>query len=270
MEAVPGTFEIDSYHTLLTTRVIGRNLIFEPSVGSTMDVARDAATHGAAEGTLVVADEQTAGRGRLDRSWVNPPGVNLASTLILRPPATALREIAMIAPLAIVASIETVAGQRADIKWPNDVVAHGARSGAPLKIAGVLIETSLSEGDGALVLLGAGVNVNWDPRDHAEIRDIATSVMVQSGHPVHRESLLAAYAASFETLYDRVIAGESVLDEWRAKLMTLGQPVLASWPGGSVEGTAEDVDADGSLLVRTAAGDIVAVEAGDVTLRREG
>lgn len=256
-------FDVTRFHGLLRTASFGRNFIFEESVGSTMDLARDAAAHAAPEGTVSFADEQTAGRGRLGRSWITPPATNLAATLLLRPPASVLRAIAMITPLAICDAVEEIAGIRADIKWPNDVQISGK------KLAGVLIEVPQPPADGGpgVVLVGTGINVNFDPREHAEIRDIATSLHAELGHEIDREALLASYLAHFEQLYLAAKSGASVRDRWREQLVTLGQDVRASWQGGSAEGVAEDVDADGALLVRRADGALVRVEAGDVTLR---
>jgi BirA family biotin operon repressor/biotin-[acetyl-CoA-carboxylase] ligase len=254
-------FDLTRFHSLLKTRAFGRNFIFEPSVGSTMDVARDAALRGAVEGTLAAADEQTAGRGRLGRTWVTPSAVNLASTLLLRPPRSVLRDIAMMTPLAICHAVQDAAGIRPDIKWPNDVQIGGK------KVAGILIESDLSDEHRPFVLVGAGINVNFDPREYEEIRDVATSLRVETGHDVDRESLLASYLAHFERLYDEAKAGESTRDRWRERLITIGQQVRAAWPGGSAEGVAQDVDASGALIVRQADGTLVTVEAGDVTLR---
>ena len=253
-------FDTGRFRRLLRTDAFGRNLLFEREVASTMDLARDAAAAGAAEGTLALADAQTAGRGRLGRSWVTPPAANLASTLVLRPPAPVLRQVAMIAPLAIVRAVEEITGLRCDIKWPNDVQAAGK------KLAGVLIETDVHD-DGALVLVGAGVNVNFDPGTVDELRGIATSVQVEKGRTGDREALLAAYLLHFERLYAAARAGESARGPWRDRLVTLGQRVTATTPAGTVEGTAENVAADGALLVRTAEGTLITVEAGDVTLR---
>jgi BirA family biotin operon repressor/biotin-[acetyl-CoA-carboxylase] ligase len=277
IDAAP--FDPERFHALLTTESFGRSLTFEPTVGSTMDLARDAAAHGAPEGALVCADEQTAGRGRLGRTWITPPATNIAATLILRPPPAVLRDIAMIAPLAIAHAIEDVAGIRPGLKWPNDVQLNGK------KVAGILIEVPqppappeslpsppVGERLGVraelgVVLVGTGINVNFDPRTIDEIRDVATSIIVETGAPADRESLLAAYAGHFERLYTAALAGTSPRDEWRERLVTIGREVRASWQGGSAEGLAEDVDADGALLVRTAPGALVRVEAGDVTLR---
>lgn len=255
-------FDPVRFNGLLTTRAFGQNLIFEPSVGSTMDLARDAAEHGAAEGTLALADEQTAGRGRLGRSWVAPPAVNLLSTLILRPPTTAiLRQVAMIAPLAVADAVEEITGVRVEFKWPNDVQIAGR------KVAGVLIET-LSADDGSLTaLVGVGINVNLDPREIDEIRHIATSLCVELGRGLEREAVLAAYMQHFERLYDAAKTGLSARDRWREQLVTLGQRVTVTEPARTTDGVAEDVDDDGALLVRRDDGGIVTIEAGDVTLR---
>jgi len=254
-------FDVVRFHAALRTKRFGRHLIFERSVGSTLDVARHAAEHDAPEGTVALADEQTAGRGRLGRTWVSPPGVNLMPTLVLRPPREVLRWIPMIPPLAIVRAIEAAADVRAAIKWPNDVHIAGR------KLGGVLIETEI-EGDALrFVLVGCGINVNWDTRSAAELADIATSLLVVTGRAHDREALLARFLLEFERLYDAALGGDSPLAAWRERLATLGQPVRASWPGGEVEGIAEDTDDEGGLVVRTAAGELVTVQAGDVTLR---
>lgn len=254
-------FDVTRFVAALQTQLFGRELIFRASIGSTMDLAREAALAGAFEGTLALADEQTAGRGRLGRAWVTPPAVNLASTLVVRPPHDLLRQVAMIAPLAIVLSVEETSRLHCDIKWPNDVQCNGK------KLAGILIETDLADERNKFVLVGAGINVNFDAKAYPEIRDIATSIAVEIGRNVNREELMAAYLLHFERLCDDARAGRSVRDRWRDRLNTLGQPVQATWQGGSAAGTAEDVDADGALLVRTDAGALVRVEAGDVTLR---
>ena len=262
MSADAKPFDRARFAAALETRVFGHDLDFRPSAGSTMDVARDAALAGAAEGVLVLADEQTAGRGRLGRVWLTPPAVNLASTLVLRPPRAALREIAMIAPLAIVLAVEETAALRCEIKWPNDVQAGGK------KLAGILIETALADARNEFVLVGAGINVNFDASAYPEIRDIATSIAVETGAITSREQLLSAYLLHFERVYDDAKAGRSARERWRDRLNTLGQQVQATWEGGSAQGVAEDVDLDGALLVRTEDGTLVRVEAGDVTLRR--
>jgi BirA family biotin operon repressor/biotin-[acetyl-CoA-carboxylase] ligase len=254
-------FDPVRFNELLITRTFGQTLIFEQAVGSTMDLARDAAQHGAAEGTVTVADEQTAGRGRLGRSWVTPPATNILSTIIVRPASMAImRQLAIITPLAIAAAADEL-GVRVDFKWPNDVQIGGK------KLAGILIE-SMNAADGSLVaLVGAGINVNLDPREIDAIRDIATSLRVELGREVEREAVLATYMLHFERLYAAMASGESMRDRWRERLVTLGQRVTVTEAARTTEGLAEDVDGDGALLVRRDDGVVVTIEAGDVTLR---
>jgi BirA family biotin operon repressor/biotin-[acetyl-CoA-carboxylase] ligase len=166
----------------------------------------------------------------------------------------------MIAPLAIAHVVEVSAGVKTEIKWPNDVQVRGK------KLAGVLIETDMTSRP-PVVLVGAGINVNLDPRLYDEIRDIATSVLAETGREADREALFAEYLRQFEELYDAAKAGENIRDRWRARLVTLGKRVTATTPSGVTEGVAEDVAEDGALLVRTDDGRLVTVEAGDVTLR---
>jgi BirA family biotin operon repressor/biotin-[acetyl-CoA-carboxylase] ligase len=253
-------FDLTRFNALLKTESFGQILIFECVGGSTKGLARDGARHNAAEGAVALADEQTAGRGRLGRSWVTPPAANLTFTLLLRPPAPVLRQVAMITPLAIVRAVEET-GARASIKWPNDVQVDGK------KLAGILIESEIDEAGTGVVLVGVGLNVNFDPRQHDEIRDIATSLAVALGRAVEREPLLASLLLHFERLYAEAKAGASMRDAWRERLVTINQAVKATMPGRVVEGIAEDVDEDGALIVRTADGQRVTVEAGDVTLR---
>ena len=253
-------FDVTKFHALLRTQSFGRNLIFQPSAGSTMDMARDAASHGAGEGTLALADEQTAGRGRLGRGWVTPPALNLASTLVLRPSQAAMRQVAMIAPLAIAEAAGVAApSAHAGIKWPNDVQIDGR------KLAGVLIEVVESDVSPA-VLVGAGINVNFDPREHDEIAQIATSLAAVTHRQHDREALLADYLVHFERLYLSA-PSRAIYDGWRDRILTIGKQVHAQWPGGEATGVAEDADEDGALIVRTDTGERVRVEAGDVTLR---
>lgn len=245
----------------LRTDRIGRPLLLLDTVGSTMDIARAEAEAGVDEGLAVLAEEQTAGRGRLQRSWVSPKSANLHITLVLRPDLATLRKLSMLTALAVTRSLRRACDLEAGIKWPNDALARGR------KIAGVLIENEL-EGDSVrYALVGVGINVNFDARAYPEIADIATSAAAEIGHHVSREAVLAEFLNAFEELYRAAASGADVRAEWRAGLVTLGQQVRVTFAAGSEEGTAEDVDADGSLIVRRVDGTTVAIAAGDVTLR---
>lgn len=245
----------------LKTGFIGRSLVYRPSVASTMDLARQEAETGAPEGTVVLADAQTAGRGRYGRVFISPAGVNLYPSIVLRPETEHLRWTGIIAALAVARATEEVTGLHPRIKWPNDVLLERK------KYCGILVETDFTGTRPQYSIVGIGVDVNVDVSDYEEIAEIATSPAMLLGHPVSREDLLAALLNHLERLYLQVRRGESVLDEWRARMDTLGKEIRARTPHTVEEGTAEDVDADGNLILRRADGSTVTIIAGEVTLR---
>ena len=244
---------------LLRTRYLGRNLLYLQTTSSTQDVARAEAEGGAPVGTAVLAEEQTAGRGRLGRAWVSPAGENIHVTLVMRPPAPRLRVLSIVAPLAIAEALEGI-GLAPRLKWPNDVLVGGR------KIAGILIETELSGDAVKYALVGIGLNVNFDVEAVPEIAAIATSVRRELGRDASREELLAALLNAFEARYEQALEGDAVFRAWRSRLETLGRRVRATLGERVEEGVAEDVDAEGNLLVRRDDGSLAVVEAGDVTL----
>jgi BirA family biotin operon repressor/biotin-[acetyl-CoA-carboxylase] ligase len=246
---------------LLATRYLGRNLIYLTQTGSTQNAARAEAERGAPEGTAVLAEEQTGGRGRLGRPWVSPAGKNLYVTIIMRPLTEHLRTLSIVAPLAVAEALEGAAGLTCRIKWPNDVLVGGR------KIAGVLTETTLAGAAVKYALVGIGVNVNLDAATVPEIADIATSVRRELGREVSREEVLAALLNAFEARYRDAQEGDAAFRAWRSRLETLGRRVRATMGERMEEGIAEDVDAQGSLLIRRDDGSLATVEAGDVTLR---
>jgi len=245
----------------LATRYVGRNLLYLTQAASTQNVARAEAERDSPEGTAVLAEEQTGGRGRLGRLWVSPAGKNLYLTLIMRPLATHLRALSIVAPLAVAEALEAATGLTCRVKWPNDVLVGGR------KIAGMLIETDLVGEGVKYALVGMGVNVNFDVEAASEIANIATSVRRELGRDGSREEVLAALLNAFEARYTDAQEGDAAFRAWRSRLDTLGRRVRATMGERVEEGVAEDVDAQGSLLIRRDDGSLVTVEAGDVTLR---
>jgi len=244
----------------LTTKFVGRSFLYYPSVTSTMDVARKVAKEGASEGTVVVAGEQTAGRARLGRAWINPPGV-LAVSIILRPEMSQLVRLSMIGALATSRCIEKATGLKTTIKWPNDVLIRNK------KVSGILLESALRGQSVDWAVIGIGINVNFDPKAYAEIADIATSLCVELGKEVSQLSVLVHLLTEIEQLYLALRRGEPVYQEWRRKLETLGKVVKVKTGTDIEEGLAESVDEDGALMLRRFDGTIVRILAGEVTLR---
>ena len=249
----------EAIRTGLTTEFIGRTVFYYPVVSSTMDVARKAASENADEGTLVIAEEQTAGRGRLGRSWLNPSGV-MALSIILRPEISQLSSLTMVASLATSLGIERATGISSTIKWPNDVLIDGK------KVSGILSESALSGESVDWAIVGIGVNVNFDPLAYPEIADIATSLSYTLGREVSQLDVLLCLLHELERYYVALQRGEPIYKEWQAKLETLGKTVQVKSGDFVEQGYAESVERDGSLLLRRSDGSLARFIAGEVTM----
>ena len=244
----------------LGTHFIGQRVIYYPSLASTMDVARREAEQGTAEGTVVVAGEQTAGKGRIKRVWLSPRG-NIALSIILYPSLVYLPSIIMLASLAVVHSIEAVTGLKAVLKWPNDVLINSR------KVCGILVESEVKGSRVDYAIIGIGINVNLRLSDFPETVPMATSLSDELGGEVSCIDVIRQLLVEVERLYRALSSGESMYEEWRDRLATLGRRVQVSWAETIYEGTAESVARDGSLLLRCLDGSLIKIVAGDVTLR---
>jgi len=250
----------------LTTRRLGRPTRFFPSIGSTNDVAHELAAAGAAEGLLVLADEQTAGRGRMDRSWWAPSGASLLMSLLLRPalPARLTGQLPICLGLAAVEGIEAVTGLCPALKWPNDVVWDGR------KLGGMLSELR-ADGerlDYAVLGLGLNVNVTFDEPTANGLAATAVSLRMAMGQPVDRAALVIAILQRCEAWYERLLSGESLHTAWAARLDTLGRQVVVALPARTLTGMAVGVTPEGALIVRRPDGTDKTIWAGDVTTLR--
>lgn len=256
-------FDLARFYELSTPeRTIGRTLHYQPVVGSTMDVARTLAQAGAAHGLVVLADEQTQGRGRFARRWVAPAGTNLTFTILLRPSTAVLASLSMIAALAVADGVAATSNLHPAFKWPNDLLL-GAR-----KLAGILIESEFQGDRPAFALVGIGLNVNMASAVNAETATVAVSLRDLLGHDTPREELLAAVLLAFERWSDSADAdGAAVVEAWSSRLTTLGQAVEVSFAGRIERGVAERVTGSGALILRRPDGSEVTLPAGEVSLR---
>jgi BirA family biotin operon repressor/biotin-[acetyl-CoA-carboxylase] ligase len=243
----------------LETVFIGQRVLYFSSLTSTMEIAGEQARQGAAEGTVIIAGEQTEGRGRLRRAWVTPEG-NIALSVILRPELSCLPSLIMLASLAVVGSIESVTGLRAQIKWPNDVLMGGK------KVCGILIENDLQGNRVNYSVVGIGIDVNLRLADFPKIQPIATSLSDELGGEVSRLEVIRRLLVAMERSYFVLSEGGSLYEEWRDNLVTLGKNVRVKEGDSVHEGVAETVGQDGSLLVRGADGELTKIVAGDVSL----
>jgi BirA family transcriptional regulator, biotin operon repressor / biotin---[acetyl-CoA-carboxylase] ligase len=245
----------------LPTQFIGQKVIYFPSLDSTMNAARREAVWGAPAGTVIIADEQTAGRGRLKRTWLSPRG-GLSLSVILRPNIEFLPSLIMLTSLAVVHSIEKVTGLRPRIKWPNDILIEDK------KVCGILIENDIRKNNLVFSIIGIGINVNVHVPDYPEITALATSLSDQTGIIVSRLDVLQQLLIEMEKLYRNLPQSDSIFKQWKNRLVTLGQNVQVSQGETIYHGVAETVTADGGLLLRNADGDLIKIVAGDVNLYR--
>jgi BirA family biotin operon repressor/biotin-[acetyl-CoA-carboxylase] ligase len=249
----------------LRTNLLGRQIAYHRELTSTQDVANSLAAQGADEGTIVLAETQAAGRGRIGRSWASPPG-GIYLSIILRPdikPFEALR-FPLVAGVAVARAIEQLTGLKPQLKWPNDIIVGGRKAG------GILTEMSAETDRINYIVIGIGVNVNTE-RAHfpEEIEGIATSLMAECGEEVSRVQLVQSILAELESLYQvfQVSGFEPIRERWKARSCTIGARVSIRGAREQVEGEAIDIDEDGALIVRKANGILERVIAGDVLLR---
>ena len=220
-------------------------------VGSTQTEARRLADAGAPEGTVVRAEHQTRGRGRIGRDWVDEPGSALLISIVLRPAVEVSRlpQLSLVAGIAVAEALGETSRLPVAVEWPNDLLIRG------LKVGGILAESSIGADGVAVVILGIGINVN-QTRFAGDLQGRATSLAHQAGHPFDRERLLAAVLECLEAWYRRWVAEGfgPVREAWRRGSVTLGRRVTTD---GGAAGIAEDLAEDGALLVRTDAGALV-------------
>lgn len=235
------------------------------SIGSTNTYAKELARQGAPHGTVILAGSQSAGRGRMGRSFHSPEGSGIYISVILRPlcPASELMHLTCAAGTAMCDAVETVCGSRPGIKWINDLVLHGR------KIGGILTELGFGAGASAdYAVIGIGINCIQQPQDFPpELRQIASSIGAATGRPVSTALLTAAMLESLEAVCrDLLTRKAEIMDRYRSDCLTLGKQVQLH---GSRTGSALalDVDDDGGLLVRLEDGTVHTVQSGEVSVR---
>jgi BirA family biotin operon repressor/biotin-[acetyl-CoA-carboxylase] ligase len=246
----------------LDTKYLGCEIHSLAEVDSTNSYASKLAAAGAPEGTVVVSEHQTAGRGRLGRKWVSPPGVNIYVSVILRPevPPSDAPMVTLAASVPLTRAIKAY-GLPAAIKWPNDVLINGR------KAAGILTEMSAEPDLVRHIVLGVGIDVNMQKGAFPkELKETATSMMMELGGRVDRAGLLRRFLSELEGAYGMFTRGEkeAVLNGWRELSCTLGRDVKVSTPSGETKGRALDLDASGGLMVELEGGRVETLTSGDV------
>ena len=255
------SFDRGQFAARLSTHRLGRNLVTLAETTSTNDDAWAAFAAGAPGGTVVVADAQTRGRGRLGRLWHLAPARGLAMSVLMRVERDAdpLATLPLAAGLALVTGLDRL-GVRAELKWPNDALLGGR------KLGGVLCEGRHSTARLEAAVVGVGVNVSQGPEDFPPgLRTLATSLAL-AGHHLSREEVAAETLNAFEPLWTELTEGDPhrVLEAWSRRASFWGEPVRVETPAGPVRGVARALDRDGALLLEAAGGALTRVVAGDV------
>ncbi|WP_425517601.1 biotin--[acetyl-CoA-carboxylase] ligase [Paenibacillus oenotherae] len=235
-----------------------RSIKLLDSVDSTQNIAQQMAEEGAPEGTLVIADQQTNGRGRLGRSWVSPAGKGVWMSLVLRPgiPLQFAPQLTLLTAVALCRALKSVVPLEIGIKWPNDLLIGGK------KISGILLESTAEDERLRYVIAGVGVSVNLEPEDYPkELLDVATSLLIAGGEHIDRGAVVAAFIRQLEHLY-AVYQREGfgpIRTLWEALSVTLHKPTKLYAPTEVFEGTPIGLDERGALLVEKADGSVVPV-----------
>jgi BirA family biotin operon repressor/biotin-[acetyl-CoA-carboxylase] ligase len=258
---------IDELHTLCKGKLIGRDILFFPEIDSTNREARDRAREGAGAGTVVLADFQSRGRGRLGRAWESPSGANVYLSVILRPPIPppAAPQITLLAGVSTARALSNVSGLECRIKWPNDIFLRGK------KMAGILAEMEGEGSETRFIILGIGVNVNWKKEEFPpELRDTATSLQAEKGEEFSRAAVTAGLLRELEAEYISFLRegfSSRLRNEWNRLSWVNGKPVTLRSPEGTISGRALGLDTDGALLLLDGEGNPRRFIAGEVSLR---
>ncbi len=233
------------------------------TVSSTNDFAYKRALHDDNEGTLVVAEEQTRGRGRKARVWDSQFNLGLWFSLILRPEISASKAglLPFLASVSVAEALEGFLNLKPDLKWPNDALLSNR------KFCGILSEAEFIDGHVKFIILGIGINVNHKSENLPEdIRGQSTSVRIQSQMRVDRADLLAAILKGFESNYTTFKSNGilPILEKWKARCSRLGKSVEVVQDDGQWEGIFQDIDAEGRMLLQLKSGEIKKIVAADV------
>jgi BirA family biotin operon repressor/biotin-[acetyl-CoA-carboxylase] ligase len=252
--------DIDYIRSHLDTRQIGHNILYQYIVFSTMDLALEEISGNAPQGTVVIADTQQQGKGRLERRWVSPPG-GVYLSVVIYPPHRIIPSLTMMTCLAVLDCIEEIAAIKPDIKWPNDIHINGK------KVGGILALSGISPLNQSYAVIGVGINVIGDLSLYSEIAGIATNLTEAAGKSISREAVICSFLEHFEKRYHLLEANEPLWEEFAANLCTIGKRIKVKSGSKIYEGIAESVNPEGCLLLRPDNAELVVIPAGDITLK---
>ncbi len=249
----------------LVTKVFGNQIDYHDQINSTNERAKQLARQGALHGTIVIAEEQLQGKGRLGRFWYSPSGTGIWLSMILRPKILPFEapKLTLLAGVAAARTIQQVAHLTPEIKWPNDILLKGK------KVSGILTEMSAEMDAINFVVVGIGINVNLLPEHFGpELEDIATSLAIQKGEKISRVQLLQCFLLEIEALYEEFLHNgfEDILAEWKQWTNLLGRRVKITMLSHEFFATIVDIADSGALVVEREDGERQHVVSGEVSL----
>lgn len=260
----PEKIDAAALQLALKTTVFGRKAVMLPSTLSTQGDVQKLAEEGVDEGAIVFAEEQTGGRGRFGRKWFSPSGKGIWMSVLLRPELAIQHtpQLTLLTGVAVCRAIRACTGAQAGIKWPNDLLIDGR------KMCGILLESTVEDHEVRYCVAGIGVDANFDKHDYPEdLQHIATSLKIETGHPVDRTALAAAILTELEHLYFLYQKeGFSVIASlWEALSVSLHRKVTITNPHGVIEGTTVGLDPSGALVVEKQDGQRELIVSGEVS-----
>ncbi|HET7629290.1 MAG TPA: biotin--[acetyl-CoA-carboxylase] ligase [Bacillales bacterium] len=265
LQGRPDTLSTVAVQAGLKTKTFGKTVHFYDQVASTQEIAHKYAREGEPEGTLIVSDEQTVGRGRLGRPWHSPKRSGIWMSLILRPPIPPQQapQLTLLAAVGIVKGLYKAADLQCEIKWPNDILVEGK------KLVGILTELQADPDRVHSVIVGIGMNVNTEREQFpGELREIATSIRAETGKVVDRAALLQQILFETERLYEAYLQEGFHLVKllWESHSATLGRSIHARTLRGTIEGEAVGLSDSGFLMLRDADGTVHEISSADIDL----
>ncbi|MFA5090520.1 MAG: biotin--[acetyl-CoA-carboxylase] ligase [Candidatus Omnitrophota bacterium] len=260
LTAVPDRLFISEVSNRLNTRFVGRNIYYFDSVISTMDIALQLGLKNCPEGTVIIAETQTKGRGRIGRQWFSPRYKGIYFSCILRPKILpyATPVLTLLTAVSICEAIKNMLSLDVQIKWPNDILLHNK------KLGGILTELNAEMDEVRFIVIGVGLNVNNDKRSLVEG---ATSLKEHIQENINRVELLQEIMQRLEGNYIlfQEKGSHAIIEKWRHYNITLGRRVRVLHNKEYIEGEASDIDSDGSLLLRKDSGLVHKITSGDIT-----
>ncbi|CUS97156.1 BirA family transcriptional regulator, biotin operon repressor / biotin-[acetyl-CoA-carboxylase] ligase [Candidatus Kryptobacter tengchongensis] len=257
-------FNEKSISTNLNTKIFGKRIFFFKSIKSTMDYAKKIAERDEPEGTVIIADYQSHGRGRFGRIWKSEPGKNILMSIILRPtiPLEKFSILAFLFSVSVAEAIEKNTNLKITTKWPNDLLINNR------KFCGILMEASITADKGDFVILGIGINVNQSEFPK-EIQDYATSLYLSTGKVYDRAELTKDILRQIEVDYEKLNKDrdfKSVIERWKKRCTMLSQKITVIQSGKTITGKAIDIDETGFLILEDETSKIIKLSSGDVTV----